>query len=108
MYKKIDVWEDPDEESEDDIMEEELKVGAKVDFEDIHTHEWCSGTVVCNLGNIIKVVKDEEDEMDVDGRQRNVEEHWFNKDVSELAPYQTKSRSPRAGILSIYNRAFHM
>eukprot|EP00344_Euplotes_crassus_P002514 CAMPEP_0196995946 /NCGR_PEP_ID=MMETSP1380-20130617/1947_1 /TAXON_ID=5936 /ORGANISM="Euplotes crassus, Strain CT5" /LENGTH=189 /DNA_ID=CAMNT_0042411765 /DNA_START=3096 /DNA_END=3665 /DNA_ORIENTATION=- len=106
MHKKCDEWEDPDPESEDDIFEEELKAGSKVDFQDSITYEWHSGTVVTNLGNIIKVSKDEGDEMEVDGRHRAIEEHWFNKDITELAPYHSKTRSARAGVLTLYCKAY--
>lgn len=106
MHRKSDEYEAPDPESEDDIFEEDLKLGSKIDFQDAITYEWHSGTIVSNLGNIIKVTKDNGDEMEVDGRQGNVEELWFNKDVSELAPYQTMTMSGRAAVLALYNRAY--
>lgn len=106
MYKKIQVWEDPDLESEDDLFEENLRVGSNIDFEDNIDHQWYSGKVITNLGNIIKIVKINEDEMEVDGRHRNIEEHWLNRDTSDIAPYQSKTRSARAKVLSVYNRAF--
>ena len=107
MYKKLDNWEDPDPESEDDLSEEELKAGSKIDVEDTNgDNQWYSSTVVCNLGNMIKVSKEENDEMEVDGRVTKVTEQWINKDSSEIAPYQTKSRSVRASMLGVYMHAY--
>ena len=80
MYKKLNNWEDPDLESEDDVFETELKTEAMIDFEDASlNYQWVSGVITCSLGNIIKVVKEQDDEMEVDGRQRTVEDFWFNK-----------------------------
>ena len=108
MYKKLDTWEDPDLESEDDLFEQNLKSGTKIDVENSsYDFQWYSSTVSCNLGNIIKVIREDSDDMEVDGKARKVTEQWLNKDQSEIAPYQSKTRSARAGIFGIYQRAYN-
>ena len=84
MFKKLKTWEDPDIESEDDLFEEDLKTGTMIDFEDSSQfNQWVPGVVTCNLGNIIKVTKEESDEMEVDGRPTKEEGFWINKDSKE-------------------------
>jgi hypothetical protein len=108
MFKKLEEWEDQSLESEDDLFDEELPVGSKVDFNTGNPyHKWASGIVTTNMGEIIGVTK-ETDEMEVDGKVRDTSEQWIFKDDSELAPYQSKVKSSRAKIFSLYKQAYHV
>jgi hypothetical protein len=107
MFKKLELWEDQELESEDDLFEEELPVGTKVDINAGNPYyRWVSGIVSTNMGDIIGVQK-ETDEMEIDGRVRDNSEQWIFKDDNELAPYQAKTKSTRAKVFSLYKQAYY-
>eukprot|EP00343_Euplotes_focardii_P000782 CAMPEP_0205803916 /NCGR_PEP_ID=MMETSP0205-20121125/6670_1 /ASSEMBLY_ACC=CAM_ASM_000278 /TAXON_ID=36767 /ORGANISM="Euplotes focardii, Strain TN1" /LENGTH=148 /DNA_ID=CAMNT_0053072673 /DNA_START=713 /DNA_END=1159 /DNA_ORIENTATION=- len=107
MYKKLDDWQDPDLESEDDLYEEELKTGSRVDIESSsHDNNWYPATVTHNLGNILGVVKEDGEDMEVDGRIKKVNREWVLKDSLRIAPHQSKSRSARARMMAVYSNAY--
>lgn len=107
MHKKTTDWEDPDPESEDDLYEEEIEVESNVDFVIKGRYQWESATVTQSLGDMIRVVKEANDnDMDVDGQSFGKIDLWINKDDTQLAPHKTKVNSLRARVIQAYNRAY--
>jgi hypothetical protein len=106
MSKKQHEWEDPDPESEDDLLDVENDAGSKIDFIPQGSYHWASGVVVYNVGDMIRIEKSSDD-MEVDGASIEGTRQWMCKDDTEIAPAGTKTRSKKANVLSIYNKAFN-
>lgn len=104
MHKKPDEFIDPDLESEDDLYENELEAGAKLDFIPSGSYKWSSGTVVLSLGDILRVQKDE-GEMEVDGISVGIQEHWVNRDDQHVAPHQSKAQNVKAQVANLFSKA---
>jgi hypothetical protein len=104
MHKNAD-WEDDEQDSEDDMYEAEMEKGTKVDFVHPDDDKWVSGSVQVCLGEIVKLQR--EDEMEVDGAVVASQPIWFNKDDTGIAPYKTKSGNHKAAVLSLYIRAYN-
>lgn len=107
MYKKLQEWEDPDPESEDDLYDGEVEIGSKLDYVLEGTFKWASGTVDLSMGELVRVRR-EDDEMDVDNERMLSPKQWLIKDESNLAPYKTKATSMKAAVLTVYDKAYNM
>ena len=86
--KKVEVVQGPD--SEDDLAEQDVIEGF-VDFKDPKGFNWLKGQVVNDLGDMIKIVREE---AKVDKTELQfVKGDWVSKLSSGLAPANTKTVS---------------